>query len=68
MDLNASAFRNVQELTAESNESKRVAAGRAGGKAGGPARAATLTAERRREIAVKANESRWRKRTNGTKD
>jgi hypothetical protein len=68
MDLNANAFRIVQQLTAESTERKRVTAGRAAGKAGGPARAAKLTAERRKDIAIKANETRWRKRTNGTKD
>jgi hypothetical protein len=64
MDLNANAFRIVQHLTTnEKKEDKRVAAARRGGRAGGPARALKLTAEQRREIAVKANEARWQKRT-----
>jgi hypothetical protein len=33
-----------------------------GGKAGGPARAAKLSARRRREIARKAAEARWGKK------
>lgn len=36
-----------------------VALGRKGGKRGGPARAAALTAERRSEIARRAARSRW---------
>jgi hypothetical protein len=39
-----------------------VALGRLGGKKGGKARAAKLTAERRREIAKKAAAARWKKR------
>lgn len=35
--------------------------GRAGGLKGGDARAASLTPERRREIAQKAAQSRWKK-------
>ena len=35
--------------------------GRLGGKKGGPARAAKLSAKRRREIAQKAAKTRWRK-------
>jgi hypothetical protein len=38
-----------------------VALGRKGGLKGGPARAAALTPERRREIAKKAIEARWGK-------
>jgi hypothetical protein len=38
-----------------------VALGRLGGKLGGPARAAALSAERRKEIAKKAIEARWNK-------
>lgn len=41
-----------------------AALGRLGGKKGGPARALKLSAERRREIAKKAAEARWR----GTQD
>jgi hypothetical protein len=40
-------------------KSKRVASG----KAGGPARAKSLSAEQRRQIAVKAARARWSKRT-----
>lgn len=38
-----------------------VALGRLGGKKGGPARAKKLSPERRREIAKKAAEARWKK-------
>ena len=37
-----------------------VALGRLGGLKGGPARAKSLTAEQRREIAKKAAKARWR--------
>lgn len=62
MDLNVSAFRIVQQLTTENKEDKRKAAARVGGQVGGPARALKLTPERRKEISVKANEARWKKR------
>jgi hypothetical protein len=62
MDLNVSAFRIVQRLTEEKKENTRSAAGRAGGKSGGPARAAKLSSERLREIALKANRARWRRK------
>jgi hypothetical protein len=39
-----------------------VELGRRGGKKGGPARAAKLTEEQRREIARKAARARWQKR------
>jgi len=65
MDLNVSAFRIVQRLTEENKETTRTAAGRAGGKAGGRARAAKLSPERLREIAVKANRARWRRKEGG---
>jgi hypothetical protein len=39
-----------------------AAFGRMGGKIGGPARAASLSKNRRSEIAKKAAESRWTKR------
>jgi hypothetical protein len=39
-----------------------VALGRKGGKKGGPARAAALTPERRKEIAQKAVAARWGKK------
>jgi hypothetical protein len=38
-----------------------VALGRLGGKKGGPARAAKLTAKRRAEIAREAAQKRWKK-------
>lgn len=62
MDLNTNAFRIVQHLTAENKDTKRTADARAGGVLGGPARALKLSAERRREIAVKANKARWKKK------
>jgi hypothetical protein len=62
MDLNVSAFRIVQQLTTEKKEDKSVSATRrAAGRIGGPARAAKLTPEQRKEIAVKANKARWKK-------
>jgi hypothetical protein len=39
-----------------------VMLGRLGGKKGGAARAATLSSQRRRQIAVKAAHARWDKR------
>ena len=60
MDLNVSAFRVVQHLTTEKKDDKRSVAARAGGKIGGPARAAKLTAVERRSIAIKANRARWK--------
>ena len=60
MDLNKTAFRIVEELTAENTGDKRVSQARtAAGRAGGPARAAALSPERRKAIAVKANRARW---------
>jgi hypothetical protein len=62
MDLNVSAFRIVQHLTTENKANKRVSAARVGGRAGGPARALKLTQERRKEISVKANKARWKRK------
>jgi len=63
MDLNRNAFRIVNSLTEENKEHSKIAnaqiVGRAGGRAGGPARAKRLTAEERRDIALKANRARW---------
>lgn len=42
-----------------------VLLGRLGGKKGGPARAAKLTKEQRAEIARKAAQARWARRTGG---
>lgn len=47
------------ELTEDGKNPHAVALGRLGGKKGGKARAAALSAERRREIAKKAAEARW---------
>ena len=60
MDLNVTAFRIVKTLTTETKDDKRIMAARAGGKAGGPARARKLSAEQRRKIAMKANRARWK--------
>jgi hypothetical protein len=65
MDLNVNAFRIVNTLTTEKKDDKRVSAARIGGVVGGPARARKLTAERRREIAVKANRARWKRKEGG---
>lgn len=70
-DFAVTAFRVVQEatsgpetpqepeLTPEERHSAAVALGRLGGKKGGPARAAKLTPERRKEIAKHAAAMRW---------
>jgi len=60
MDLNVNAFRIVQQITTENKGNKKSMAGRAGGTVGGPARAMKLTPERRKDIAKKANEARWK--------
>jgi hypothetical protein len=43
------------------NKTLRAAAGSAGGKKGGRARAAKLSVEKRKEIAQKAAKARWAK-------
>jgi hypothetical protein len=72
-DFAVTAFRVVQEATGQSEpeaeetepqptEGKNphaVALGRLGGLKGGKARATKLTAERRKEIARKAAQTRW---------
>lgn len=67
-DLNALAAAIVGEATGETppgppdeRDRAAVALGRKGGAKGGPARAASLTPERRREIAQKAAAARWGK-------
>ena len=59
MDLNTTAFRIVKSLTDDKKGSKRTLAARAAGLVGGKARAAKLSKERQKEIAVHANQSRW---------
>jgi len=61
MDLNVKAFRIVQSLTNENKYHKRSSAARTAGTVGGPARARKLTAEQRKQIAMKANEARWKR-------
>ena len=65
-DLNRRAFAIVQEATGQApdpDEGKNpaaVALGRLGGKKGGKARAANMTAEERSESARKAALARWK--------
>lgn len=47
----------------EKRNAHAAALGRLGGLRGGPARAAVLSPERRREIAIMAAQARWRRRT-----
>ena len=67
-DFSVNAFRVVQEATGQVQpKPKRTidfkALGRLGGLKGGKARAASLTPERRVEIAKKAAQARWAPRT-----
>jgi hypothetical protein len=69
MDLNVRAFRTVQAALSDhptEEENTKKAASRKGGLIGGPSRASSITAERRREIAKKASNARWRNRTMGS--
>jgi hypothetical protein len=63
-DVNEAAFRIVREATAEPHEKNpaAVALGRLGGKKGGPARAAKLSAKKRQQIARRAAKARWNTR------
>jgi hypothetical protein len=61
-DVNRLAAAIVGEATATGKNPAAVALGRLGGLKGGPARAASLSATKRRKIAKKAAQSRWRKR------
>jgi hypothetical protein len=69
-DLNETAFSIVMQSTgqaapvpqpASEKNPAAVALGRLGGMRGGKARAASMTAKRRKEIAIKAAKSRWSK-------
>ncbi len=72
-DLNLLASSIVDEATSEKSELEEkpeegknpaaVALGRLGGLKGGKARARKLTPERRKEIAKKAAQARWKKKT-----
>lgn len=61
-DINQTAYDLVQQVTQEkpAKNPAAVALGRLGGLKGGKARAASLTAKKRREIAKKAAKSRWK--------
>jgi len=64
MDLNVRAFRTVQAALSENSITEvdtKKAASRKGGLIGGRARAASISAARRVEIAKKANIARWKK-------
>jgi len=68
MDVNVRAFRVVQAALAEDTEpDSRQIAGRKGGLIGGRSRARSISAERRREIAVKASKARWAKTSSAGK-
>lgn len=61
MDLNTTAFRIVEALTEEKDdtaEKKRESRAKAG-KRGGRQRAYVLSTERRKEIALGASHARW---------
>jgi len=63
-DLNQTAYALVQQVTqSEPTPAKNpaaVALGRLGGLKGGKARAANLSAKRRKQIAKKAAKTRWK--------
>lgn len=63
MDLNVRAFRTVQEALKEhsTEEDTKRAASRKGGLIGGRARAVSISAKRRKEIALAASRARWSK-------
>ena len=68
-DLNELAYSIVQKLTGQAPDEElerkknpaAVALGRLGGLKGGKARARKLTAEQRKELAVRAAKARWKK-------
>lgn len=63
MDLNVRAFRVVHTALSEpAVPDQRKEAARKGGLLGGPSRARAISPERRREIALKASQTRWAKR------
>jgi hypothetical protein len=52
-------------LDTAQKKSPSAANGKIGGKRGGPARAKVLTADQKRQIAVKAAQTRWKKQKDG---
>jgi hypothetical protein len=65
VDLNTNAFRIVKTLTEGKKEDRRVTTARKAGKAGGAARAKSLTIAERRAIALKGSRARWQKASTG---
>jgi len=62
MDVNVRAFHVVQAAISERTEtSAQKVSGRKGGLVGGPSRARSISADRRREIAREASKARWAK-------
>jgi hypothetical protein len=57
-----------QPLTPDGKNAAAVSLGRLGGRKGGPARAAKLSAKKRSAIARKAAESRWAKKRGRSKN
>jgi len=71
MDVNVRAFRVVQAAISEHKdtvEDAKRSAARRGGLIGGPSRAKSLSARRRREIARAASDARWHKAARGKQD
>lgn len=69
-DFNQAAFRVVKQATEKHDPDRpknpaAVALGRLGASKGGKARAKALTAARKKQIARKAAEARWKKRRDG---
>jgi hypothetical protein len=62
VDLNKNAHRIVRALTEEKGIAATKRRGRIGGFSGGPARAAALTPEQRKAIALRANSARWKQK------
>jgi hypothetical protein len=62
MDVNQMAAKIVRESTNEGKNPAAVMLGRLGGIKGGKARAESLSAKRRKEIARKAALKRWKKK------
>ena len=65
-DINRLAASIVQDATEDPTPEKNpaaVALGRLGGLKGGPARAASLSATKRKQIAKKAAQTRWGKKS-----
>lgn len=63
MDVNVRAFRVVQAALSDPvTPDKRKESARKGGLVGGPSRARSISADRRREIAIKASASRWKRK------